>query len=369
MSKHNKTILKQAVGTDMSKDDFKICYKTTSSQKTSIRWTTKFANTAKGIKSFLSSLQKKQKSQDAPMCIVVEATGVYHQEFVYAVYSAGYDVKLILPTKTHHYAKSFSHNSKTDADDAKLLADYGLERGHLEKSWQPSSPKVLSIQQLCRQYAQMQKTRTAEKNRLHAVNHMAEFPKSVEKHLKQHIKFLDKVLKDIEKELKEVVASDAKFSKMVMQLCSIPGVAFKTATRILAETDCFLLFTSFSQVVRYAGYDVVHKESGTSVKGKSRISKKGNGHIRAALHFPAITAVKHNPVFRNLKERVQARSGIKMKGYTAVQRKLLCLMYTLIKNDTTYDLQKHIHRVEQDAGLKILTKIADDSIEKTLVKQ
>ena len=95
---------------------------------------------------------------------------------------------------------------------------------------------------------------------------------------------------------------------------------------ILAETNGFKLFTSRAQVVSYAGYDVVERQSGSSIKGKTRISKKGNSHIRRALHFPAITIVKHEPQFKQLYDRILERSHIKMKSYTAVQRKILLLI-------------------------------------------
>jgi hypothetical protein len=75
---------------------------------------------------------------------------------------------------------------------------------------------------------------------------------------------------------------------------------------------------NYKQLVSYAGYDVVKKKSGTSVKGKARISKKSNSHIRKALHFPAISAVKYNDPARQLYKRTLEKQGIKIKGYVAV---------------------------------------------------
>jgi len=88
--------------------------------------------------------------------------------------------------------------------------------------------------------------------------------------------------------------------------------------------------------VSYAGLDVIKKESGTSIRGRSHISKKGNPHLRQCLHFPAFTAVKYNKPLKNLHERIVERQAIKMKGYVAVQRKLLMLMYTLWNKNESY---------------------------------
>lgn len=86
----------------------------------------------------------------------------------------------------------------------------------------------------------------------------------------------------------------------------------------------------------YAGLDVVEKQSGTSVKGRTRISKRGNSHIRRVLHFPALSAVKYASPIKSFYERVNQNKASKLVGAIAVQRKLLILMYTIWKNDTYY---------------------------------
>ena len=99
---------------------------------------------------------------------------------------------------------------------------------------------------------------------------------------------------------------------------------------------------------------MTQKESGSSVKGRSRISKKGNSHIRRALYFPAITIAQHEPHFKQLFERVHSRSGIKMKGYVAVQRKMLILIYTLFKNNVPYDPNYHTTKKEIEKETEIV---------------
>jgi hypothetical protein len=118
-------------------------------------------------------------------------------------------------------------------------------------------------------------------------------------------------------------------------------VAFITVLAVIAETNGFELVENKSQLVSYAGYDIVERESGSSVKGKTRISKKGNRHIKHALHFPAISVVKYHEEFRSLCERVFDRTKVKMKGYVTVQRKLLVLIYRLYKKNMPYDPAYH----------------------------
>ena len=120
-------------------------------------------------------------------------------------------------------------------------------------------------------------------------------------------------------------------------VCTIKGVGVITAASVIAETNGFALFKNKAQLVSYAGYDVVENQSGSSLNGKTRISKKGNSHIRRCLHFPALVAIKHNIRFKNLYDRVFENTKIKMKGAVAVQRKLLVLIYTLYRKNQPFD--------------------------------
>ncbi|EAY31614.1 IS110 family transposase [Microscilla marina] len=118
----------------------------------------------------------------------------------------------------------------------------------------------------------------------------------------------------------------------------------------VAETNGFELFTSEKQLTSYAGYDIVENESGTR-KGKTKISKQGNAHIRRILCMPAFNAINVEGVFLNLYNRVFERTKEKMKGYTAVQRKLLCMMYTLWKKDEDFDYSINNKTVEEQNAL------------------
>ena len=128
-------------------------------------------------------------------------------------------------------------------------------------------------------------------------------------------------------------------------LCSVKGIGRLTAATIIAETNCFALFENYKQLVSYSGYDVVENQSGNRV-GKTKISKKGNSHIRRILHMAALNAVtfKVKP-FVDLYDRVYKRTGIKMKGYVAVQRKLLVILYALFKKDQNFNLEVQLNTI------------------------
>ena len=138
-------------------------------------------------------------------------------------------------------------------------------------------------------------------------------------------------------------------------MCTIPGVGLQTAVTVVAETAGFYLIRNSRQLVSYAGIDVVQKQSGISVRGRSHISKRGNPHLRQCLYFPSFTAVKYNVPLQNLYHRIMDKGTIKMKGYVAVQRKLLVLIYTLWKKNEAY--QTSLTYLEQPQSEAALTEL------------
>jgi transposase len=146
--------------------------------------------------------------------------------------------------------------------------------------------------------------------------------------------------KEIKADINECLKKDYSIKEVVDRICTIPGVGILTAATILGETNGFELIRNKKQLTSYAGLDIKEKQSGTSIKGKSRISKKGNRHLRKAMHLPALTAIRHDEHYKELFARLVSRHGIKMKAAVAVQRKLLELTYILFINQTMYDAEK-----------------------------
>jgi transposase len=277
--------------------------------------------------------------------VVLEATGVYHEQATYFLHEKGFTASVILPNKAKAFARSLNAKSKTDQIDTKILAQMGLER-KLD-IWKPASQNMIRIKRLCRERATLQDHKTAALNQLHA-RQSAHLPeKSSQSRSLKLIKFIDKQIKEVEESIKQIVRTDQDLKEKVDKICKVKGLGLITVIAVIAETDGFALFKNKAQLVSFAGYDVVQRESGTSVKGTTRISKKGNSYIRRALYFPALTAVKYELQFKDFYQRVFEKSFIKMKGYVAVQRKLLVLIYTLYKNNDHYDPQYLLKQHQQ----------------------
>jgi len=216
-----------------------------------------------------------------------------------------------------------------------MLGQMGIERDL--SRWQRASANIRILKQLTRDRVSLLNEKVVLKNKLHALDHSFQPNKTVIKRMNQRLRLIEKQIKQVEKQIKQTVQEDPVLKVRIGKVCKVKGLALATVATVVAETDGFALFNSRGQLVSYAGYDIVERQSGSSVRGKTRISKKGNRFIRRALYFPAITLVKHEPQFKQLFDRVLERTGIKMKAYVAVQRKALILIYTLFKNDLEYD--------------------------------
>ena len=214
-------------------------------------------------------------------------------------------------------------------------------------AWTPPSEELQELRFLSRERSALIKERTVEKNRNHANERSVFISNKAKVRYQKRMKLLNKQLEEIEKEMEQVIKMDEELSRKIKFLESIPAVSTVTATIVIAETTGFSLFTNAKQLTSFCGYDIVLKESGT-YKGQSRMSKKGNKHIRAALYMPALTAVRMNPTLKPFYERLKPKKAKPMVAVVAVQRKLLCLMYSLWKNECFYDAefeQKKVARV------------------------
>ncbi|MBB1644625.1 hypothetical protein A9970_11730 [Sphingobacterium sp. UME9] len=128
----------------------------------------------------------------------------------------------------------------------------------------------------------------------------------------------------------------------------------RTVSTLIAETNGFQSFNNSRQLVSFAGYDIVESQSGNH-RRKTRISKKGNSHIRRILHLPNFGVViwKVKP-FEDLYERTFAKHGIKMKSYVAVQKKLLVVIFSLWKRNEEYNPNhQNINYKEQESDFSL----------------
>lgn len=278
---------------------------------------------------------KKETQESVQLQVVMEATGVYHQKFAYFLSDNNIDLSIVLPNKISNFLKTLETKTITDKTCSEAIAQFGL--GRKLDSWKRPNKLFKVLQQLTRERDQIVSERVVIKNQIHAEKAEAEPNENSLKRLIERQKLLNRQEKEIKQDIQKCIDKDQSVKKTVENLQTIPGIGQLTAVTILAETNGFELIRSKKQLTSYAGFDVKEKQSGTSVHGKPKISKRGNRHLRKCLHLPSLSTVKRSNVHKDLYIRIVSKNGIKMKALIAVQRKMLELAYILYKNNTVYE--------------------------------
>jgi len=351
-----QTIIKQCVGIDISKASFTACVcRKSLSGEALLSSVESFENSKPGYNQFVK-WSRKITNPSVEGLFLMEATGIYYEGIAYHLHKLGQSVSVILPNKVKHYAKSLNIKTKTDIVDARVIAQMGAERNL--PNWQPPIAILKQLRGLTRLYTDLKHERTVYLNRLESENaSVAALPFVINSN-RSILKELEKQIRQCEKEIKKIIYAEEWLAEKVNKLLTIKGVGLITLAIIIAETQGFSLIKSRKQLASYAGYDIVQRESGTSVKGKTRISKKGNSRIRASLYFPALVASRHNTELKDDYQRINTGKASKMVGVTALQRKILLLIYTLWKNNETFNETKNRTSGNQEA--KFLLRHRDE---------
>jgi len=357
-------IIKQNVGADIDAKTFKVKFRVLKSdQKQVIKGSRTFKNNAKGFKEFWT-WSKKKSVDEVALHFTMEATGVYYENLAYFLEEKGANVHVVLPNQSQAFINSLNIKTRNDQIDADALSIMGLER--ILPLWKPASTQMRLLKKLSRERLRLLRMKTMILNQLHAEQNSYDPCKDSMRRMSSLIKDIKKKMEAVEKQLAAETAKDEKLQTKIDEICKVKGIKFITAITVVAEMNGFILFRNRNQVVSFTGYDVVEKQSGTSIQSKPKISKKGNSYIRRALHFPALTAVKYNEQYQQLFKRIFDKTKIKMKGYVAVQRKLLLLIFTLFTKGVAYDAnhylqlqKKHKSQVQQLESNPLMAQVLE----------
>lgn len=314
------------VGIDVSKLSFDVAILNNGSYQDM-----QFDNNSGGFK----ALSKWIKSFKKEAVFCMEATGIYGLALAKYLFQKDKKVIVANPIKTNAFAKMEMVRNKTDKADAMSIARYCNhldDKGEITKHlFKPKGEDFEKLQFLVTRLEQLDKIVTQENNRLGV-----SFDKEAVRSINSIISHIDKQIIKIKKVLKEVIKQDETLKQQVELLMSIQGIGEKTAWSILAYLGDISLFSSAKQVTSYAGINPKIEQSGTSIN-KSSLSKVGNKRLRKTLYMPALTAVRHNPLMKDLYERLRKKGKPNKVALCAVMRKLLVLAYGVLKSGKVFD--------------------------------
>lgn len=332
------TAIRQSVGIDISMDDFeaRVCSIDADMEK-SYSKSMKFENSKKGFRKFENWVMSHTRSEIS-LHFIMEATGIYYESLAYYLHGRSYNTHVLLPNMAKNFFKSRNVKSKTDIADAKNLSILGAER-KLD-NWSPPSPYFKRLRNLTRFNDQLKTEKTVFLNMLHSYDLAEETDRYVIQEIRKVIAEFDKKIAKSYEKIQAHIQSNSEVAEKVTNICTTKGLGILTVAIVVAETFGFELFHNQKQLTSYAGYDIVERQSGSSINGKTRISKKGNKRIRKAMYLPTMSHVRYSKAAKTRYDRIVGNNGIKMVGQVAAQRKLLCLIFTLWKNNEPFDEKK-----------------------------
>ena len=309
------------IGIDISKDSFTVAFSSVKESKT-----LSYKNTPKDIQKFIKTLDKEQDH------CVMEATGNYTFNLLYLLIEQGYKASLVNPKQTKYFAKTMLSVTKTDLQDACLLACYG------EKMTPPvykmPSEKIILLKQKRTVIRQLRKQLTALKNLKKSLEVLPRKDKNALTCLNNTISYTEKQIEKLEKELIDNITED--FDQQLDLLTSIKGIGDKLAASLIIVTGGFSFFENPKQISRFLGICPTYQQSGSSINIKGSINRNGDSHLRGMLFLASLAAIRCNTACKELFSNLKAKGKPGKVALIAVANKLIRQAFAVVKSGISY---------------------------------
>lgn len=293
------------------------------------RATKKVTNSIRGFEQVVAWLRNR-KIERVHACM--EATGGWSEELAFYLNERGHVVSIVNPMQIRAFGQSELSRTKTDKADAGLIARFCAAMH--PPAWEPPKPAERRLKQLVRRRRSLIEMRTQEENRLESPG-----MENVRDSIVGMIDVLDEQIKELDVQIKSTIDHDDDLKGKRNLIESIDGIGPITSATILAETPHIEKFSSYKALAAFAGLCPHVRQSGTSISS-SRTTKIGNRAIRKSLYMAALTALKRNPVIKAFGDRLLQRGKRPKQVIVAAMRKLLVLVFGVLKTGRPFDPQR-----------------------------
>jgi len=308
-------------GIDISKSFFDVAFTVESKYRYY-----KFSNDVSGFKALLEVLPGNSH-------IVMEASGPYYLQLACYLTGHGIAVSVVNPLVIRRFSQMRMSRAKTDKKDAMMIAEYGkTEQPDL---WHMPEQHVITLQQMEAVLSNLSKERMALNNQLESFTHTGMLDKALKSMIIKELEHKDELIKKVNKAMQGI--AEQHYAEMLSNLESIPGMGRKTAMALIVLSGGFDRFDDYRKLSSYVGLCPRLFESGTSVKGKSRICKMGMSRIRAMLYICSWSAMRYNKACKELYHRLLAKGKAKKLALIAVANKLLKQAFSIATQKTKYN--------------------------------
>lgn len=290
----------------------------------------------------LVELEKFLKEQGLNMeetLFCMEQTGIYCRLLSQYLVENRYHVWLEMPVQI--LRSQGVQRGKNDHIDAIRIAEYARLKKDKAVLWQPPREVVLQINDLLTLRERLIESRKSLKQPIKEFNDAGfrSTAKLIEGRCSGTLKALDKEIEQIEKELDKLINKDSNLKKLYKLATSVPGIGKITALTLLYFTNEFSLYTNAKQLACYCGVAPFAHTSGTSVKGKTRVSNFANKKLKKLLHMVAMTTISCDKQLSLYYQRKVAEGKNKMSVINAIRNKVIHRLCAVIRRGTPYQVE------------------------------
>ncbi len=321
------------IGIDVSKAtlDVVFCYQDNPNQFTHQQ----FANTTAGFKQLLAWL-KKQKVDGINSFFCMEHTGSYTLALCCFLQDQGLSYTLVSPL---HLKKSLGiTRGKNDRVDARRIAEFACLHQRTLKSMQLPSACLLKLKNLMAFRDRLTKTKVSLKQTIADLKDTAPLVDNnfIIKQSEKQLKLVKERIAQTDKQMEATLKEDEQIQKHFRLITSVVGIGMITAVAFLIYTQDFTAFNNGRQFACYAGVAPFEYSSGSSIKGKTRVSPLANRKMKALLSNCASAAVQHDPELKQYYQRKVKQGKAKMSALNAVRAKLINRVFATVNRGTEY---------------------------------
>jgi transposase len=315
--------MQNVIGIDVSKKKLDVCAIFDGKSRKKI-----VDNSVSGLKSLRNWIFKNNINYPH---ICMESTGCYSEGVAEFFHELGFKVSVVNPLQIKAFRNSKLIRQKTDSVDAQVIAEFCLQNA--PAPWKPRSSEQKELHNLNVRISALKSELHRSSNALENEN----LSKVILKSIRDEIKFLKKQIDLLENESRKIIDSNQNLKEQFDRITEIKGVGEKLALAIIAVMPDVSNFQESGQFSAFAGVSPSHFESGSSVHGKSHISRLGSKSIRKVLYMSALVVKNHNPHFRKFVRKLQKKGKAPKVIIVAIMRKLMCILFGMLKNSSNFD--------------------------------
>lgn len=295
-------------------------------------------NDEKGYRK-LSAWLKRCRVETERLLVVMEYTGIYtygierylHKQGIGFVKRPALDIKRSLGMV----------RGKSDKADARFISKYGWMRKEELKPMKPVEENLVILQHLMTYRDKMVIDRASYQARIKELqSQMGDIlHKSIIDSTEDIMKFLSREIKDIEKTIRDLLQSNDDLNKTYELVTSVVGIGFATAIHFIIATENFTRFENVRKLICYCGVAPFKHESGSSIRGRTRVSQLANKKLKTLLTMAAICAVRFDPGLKSKYRQKVEEGKPKMSVLNIIRAKLIERIFIVVKRGTPYEIR------------------------------